>query len=134
MARSSLGLFLFAAAALLVGCQSADTPAPASAAKPSAQGEPEGFVIREFLGNAQEPEIYPTAVSAAANGDVYVSSDKNGSLGHVPGMGRILIARDTKGAGVADQVIEYTKVESPRGGHFVGGVFYLVHPPFLSKF
>jgi putative heme-binding domain-containing protein len=113
MARSSLGLFLFAAAA---------------------QAVPEGFVIREFLGNAQVPEIYPTAVAAAANGDVYVSSDKNGSLGHVPGMGRILIARDTKGAGVADQVIEYTKVESPRGGHFVGGVFYLVHPPFLSKF
>jgi putative heme-binding domain-containing protein len=113
MVRSSLGLFLFAAAA---------------------QAVPEGFVIREFLGNAQEPEIYPTAVSAAANGDVYVSSDKNGSLGHVPGMGRILIARDTKGAGVADQVIEYTKVESPRGGHFVGGVLYLVHPPFLSRF
>ena len=113
MVRSSLGLFLFAAAA---------------------QAVPEGFVIREFLGNAQEPEIYPTAVSAAANGDVYVSSDKNGSLGHTPGMGRILIARDTKGAGVADQVIEYTKVESPRGGHFVGGVLYLVHPPFLSKF
>ncbi|PHX57933.1 MAG: hypothetical protein CK553_01940 [Opitutia bacterium] len=113
MPRSSLVLFLFAAAA---------------------QAVPEGFVIREFLGNAQDPEIYPTAVSAAANGDVYVSSDKNGSLGHKPGMGRILIARDTKGAGVADQVIEYTKVESPRGGHFVGGVLYLVHPPFLSKF
>jgi len=95
---------------------------------------PDGFVIREFLGNAQVPEIYPTAVTAAANGDVYVSSDKNGSLGHKPGMGRILIARDTKGAGVADQVIEYTKVESPRGGHYVGGVLYLVHPPFLSKF
>jgi len=113
MPRSFLALFLFAAAA---------------------QAVPEGFVIREFLGNAQEPEIYPTAVSAAANGDLYVSSDKNGSLGHTPGMGRILLARDTKGAGVADQVIEYTKVESPRGGHFVGGVFYLVHPPFLSKF
>ncbi len=113
MVRSSLSLLFFAAAA---------------------QAVPEGFTIREFLGNAQEPEIYPTAVSAAANGDVYVSSDKNGSLGHVPGMGRILIARDTKGAGVADQVIEYTKVESPRGGHFVGGILYLVHPPFLSKF
>ena len=41
MARSSLGLFLFAAAA---------------------QAVPEGLVIREFLGNAQEPEIYQTAV------------------------------------------------------------------------
>src|SRR6218665_1917430 len=42
---------------------------------------PEGFVIREFGGPPQLE--YPTAVSAAANGDVYVSSDKNGSLGHV---------------------------------------------------
>ena len=37
---------------------------------------PEGFVIREFGGPPQLE--YPTAVSAAANGDVYVSSDKNG--------------------------------------------------------
>ncbi|TSA31731.1 MAG: hypothetical protein D4R66_06985 [Opitutales bacterium] len=100
----------------------------------AAQAVPEGFTIREFVGNAQEPELYPTALSAAANGDLYISSDRNGSLGHTPGMGRILIARDTKGAGVADTMIEYTKVESPRGGHYVGGILYLVHPPFLSKF
>ncbi len=113
MVRSTLGLLFLTAAAHAV---------------------PEGFTIREFVGTAQEPEIYPTAVSAAANGDVYISSDKNGSLGHIKGMGRILLARDTKGAGKADVMIEYTKVESPRGGHFVGGSLYLVHPPFLSKF
>jgi putative heme-binding domain-containing protein len=113
MVRSTLGLLFLTAAAHAV---------------------PEGFTIREFVGTAQEPEIYPTAVTAAANGDVYISSDKNGSLGHIKGMGRILLARDTKGAGKADVMIEYTKVESPRGGHFVGGVLYLVHPPFLSKF
>ncbi len=100
----------------------------------SAHAVPEGFLIREFVGTAQEPELYPTAVSAAANGDLYISSDKNGSLGHKPNMGRILIARDSKGAGVADTMIEFTRVDSPRGGHFVGGVLYLVHPPFLSKF
>ena len=113
MVRSTLGLLFLTAAAHAV---------------------PEGFTIREFVGTAQEPEIYPTAVAAAANGDVYISSDKNGSLGHIKGMGRILLARDTKGAGKADVMIEYTKVESPRGGHFVGGALYLVHPPFLSKF
>jgi len=113
MVRSTLGLLFLTAAAHAV---------------------PEGFTIREFVGTAQEPEIYPTAVSAAANGDVYISSDKNGSLGHTKGMGRILLARDTKGVGKADVMIEYTKVESPRGGHYVGGVLYLVHPPFLSKF
>ena len=55
MVRSTLGLLFLSAAAHAV---------------------PEGFTIREFVGTAQEPEIYPTAVSAAANGDVYVSSDK----------------------------------------------------------
>lgn len=113
MVRSTLGLLFLAAAA---------------------QAVPDGFIIREFVGNAQEPELYPTAVSAAANGDLYISSDKNGSLGHIPGMGRILIARDTKGAGVADTMIEYAKVDSPRGGHMVGGVLYLVHPPYLSAY
>jgi putative heme-binding domain-containing protein len=98
----------------------------------AAQAVPPGFVIREFVGNAEEPELYPTAVSAAAGGDVYISSDKNGSLGHLKDMGRILIARDTKNAGRADQMIEFARVDSPRGGHFVGGVFYLIHPPFLS--
>lgn len=96
------------------------------------QALPPGFVIREFVGTEQEPELYPTAVSAAAGGDVYISSDKNGSLGHEKDMGRILIARDTNNAGRADTMIEFARVESPRGGHIVGGVFYLVHPPFLS--
>ena len=113
MVRSSLSLLFFAAAA---------------------QAVPEGFTIHEFVGTKQEPELYPTALSAAANGDLYISSDKNGSLGHTPGLGRILIARDTKGTGVADTMIEYTKVDSPRGGHFLNGALYLVHPPFLSVY
>ncbi len=100
----------------------------------SAHALPEGFLIREFVGDSQEPELYPTAVSAAANGDVYISSDKNGSLGHLKDMGRILIARDTKGEGKADTMIEFARVDSPRGGHLAGGAFYLVHPPFLSVF
>ena len=95
MVRSTLGLLFLTAAAHAV---------------------PEGFTIREFVGTAQEPEIYPTAVSAAANGDVYVSSDKNGSLGHVPGMGRILIARDTKGAGVAEELADDEPFRHGLGG------------------
>ncbi|MEY4775939.1 MAG: hypothetical protein RL759_452, partial [Verrucomicrobiota bacterium] len=54
MVRPTLSLLFFAAAAHAV---------------------PEGFTIREFVGTTQEPEIYPTAVAAAANGDVYISSD-----------------------------------------------------------
>ncbi len=100
----------------------------------SASALPEGFVIRDFVGPDLEPELYPTAVSAAANGDVYISSDRNGSLGKEKDMGRILLARDTKGAGKADTLIEYVRIESPRGGHMVGGILYLIHPPFLTAF
>lgn len=100
----------------------------------SAQALPDGFVIRDFVGPDLEPELYPTAVSAAANGDVYISSDRNGSLGHGKDMGRILIARDKDNDGKADQLIEFTKADSPRGGHYVGGVLYLIHPPFLTAF
>lgn len=94
---------------------------------------PEGFIIREFGG---PPNLeYPTAVSAAANGDVYVSSDKNGSLGHVDAYGKIVLARDTDNDGKADKFIDFVPdVDSPRGGHFVGGTFYLIHPPYLSSF
>jgi putative heme-binding domain-containing protein len=94
---------------------------------------PEGFVIREFGGPPQLE--YPTAVSAAANGDVYVSSDKNGSLGHVDAYGKIVLARDTDNDGKADKFIDFVPdVDSPRGGHIVGGTFYLIHPPYLSSF
>lgn len=99
-----------------------------------ASAVPEGFVIREFVGPDLEPELYPTAVTAAANGDVYISSDRNGSLGHGKDMGRILVARDRNGDGKADQLTEFTKADSPRGGHLAGGVLYLIHPPYLTAF
>ena len=94
---------------------------------------PDGFVIREFAGPPQVE--YPTGISAAANGDVYVSVDKNGSLGHEKDFGKIVIARDSDGDGRADWFSDYVpKVDSPRGGHFVGGDFYLIHPPYLTRF
>jgi putative heme-binding domain-containing protein len=94
---------------------------------------PEGFVIREFAGPPQVE--YPTGISAAANGDVYVSVDKNGSLGHEKDYGKIVIARDSDGDGRADWFSDYVpSVDSPRGGHFVGGDFYLIHPPYLTRF
>src|SRR5690606_26757092 len=94
---------------------------------------PDGFEIQEF---AKPPQVeYPTAISAAANGDVYVSSDKNGSLGHEPGYGKIVRARDTDGDGQADDFLDFVPdVDSPRGGHFTGGTLYLIHPPYLSSF
>ncbi len=94
---------------------------------------PEGFTIHEF---AAPPEAdYPAAITVAPNGDVYVSSDQNGSLGKKEGMGRIIRCRDTDGDGKADDYVHFVPdVDSPRGGHLVGDTLYLIHPPYLSTF
>lgn len=103
------------------------------AAAGSAGAVPPGFEIKDF---AAPPDAdYPTAITAAANGDVYVSSDQNGSLGHKEHMGRIIRCRDKDGDGKADEFIKFVPdVSSPRGGHFVGDTLYLIHPPFLSSY
>ncbi len=89
--------------------------------------------MKEF---AAPPEAdYPAAITVSASGDVYVSSDQNGSLGHKENMGRIIRCRDKDGDGKADEFIHFVPdVDSPRGGHFVGDTLYLIHPPYLSSF
>jgi len=89
------------------------------------------------LSNWAEPfEVdYPTALTAAADGTVYVSVDKNGSLGKDKTMGKIVACKDTNGDGKADKFTDFVPdVDSPRGGHFVRDTLYLIHPPFLSSF
>lgn len=94
---------------------------------------PEGWKINLFAGPPDAD--YPAAISAAANGDIYISCDPNGSLGKDPKFGRIIRATDTNGDGKADAFQDFVKlVNSPRGGHFVGSTFFLIHPPFLSSF
>ena len=94
---------------------------------------PAGFKIQTY---AEYPEVnYPTAISAAANGDVYVSSDPNGSLGHVQGYGKVIRCRDTNGDGKADEFKDFVPtLHSPRGGHFLRDTLYIIHPPYLSSF
>ena len=78
---------------------------------------------------------YPTALTAAADGTVYVSCDKNGSLGKEKNFGRVVACRDTDGDHRADSFVDFIpKIDSPRGGHFVRDTLYLVHPPFVSAF
>ncbi|MES2995696.1 MAG: c-type cytochrome [Verrucomicrobiota bacterium] len=105
----------------------------ALAAAPLAIAQPAGFQLNVF---AAPPNIeYPTCVIAGANGDVYVSSDKNGSLGHTPDFGRVIRCTDTDGDGKADKFVDFVpKINSPRGGHFVGDTLYIIHPPFLSSY
>ena len=93
----------------------------------------QAFEIHDF---AAPPQVsWPVSLAAAANGDVYVSSDQNGSLGKAKGMGKIVRLRDTDNDGKADQFINFVPdVDSPRGGHLVGDTFYLIHPPYMSSF
>jgi len=99
----------------------------------SACALPEGFVMKEFAGPPNAD--YPTGISVSATGDVYVSSDQNGSLGHDKHMGRIIRCRDKDGDGKADEFIHFVPdVDSPRGCHFVGDTLYLIHPPFLTSY
>ncbi|MBC7366745.1 MAG: c-type cytochrome [Undibacterium sp.] len=94
---------------------------------------PEGFDVTLFANAAAAN--YPVFVAAAPNGDVYVSSDGNGSLGRQPHRGRILRLRDTDGDGRADQVTEFVKdLDSPRGLVWDHDRLYVVHPPHVSAF
>ncbi|BCX48358.1 hypothetical protein HAHE_22660 [Haloferula helveola] len=94
---------------------------------------PEGFEIHDFAGPPNAD--YPAAITVAPNGDVYVSSDQNGSLGKQKDMGRIIRCRDTDGDGKADDFVHFVPtIDSPRGGHIVGDTLYLIHPPYLSSF
>lgn len=94
---------------------------------------PPGWKANVFAGPPDAE--YPTSISAAANGDIYISSDPNSSLGKNPDFGSVVRARDTDGDGKADQFVKFIPhVKSPRGGHFVGGTHYLIHPPYLTSY
>ncbi len=94
---------------------------------------PEGFDVTLF--SNWQAANYPVYVAAAPNGDLYVSSDGNGSLGRDPGRGRVLRLRDTNGDGRADEVKEFVKnVDSPRGLIWDHDRLYLLHPPHISVF
>ncbi len=94
---------------------------------------PEGFDLTLF---ASPPAVnYPVYVSADLNGDLYVGSDGNGSLGRSPHRGRVVRLRDTEGKGHATQVTEFVKdVDSPRGMVWDHDRLYLIHPPDISVY
>jgi putative membrane-bound dehydrogenase-like protein len=94
---------------------------------------PEGFAATIF---AKPPEVnYPVFVSAAVDGTVYVSSDRNGSLDRAQHRGRVLRVRDTDGDGHADEVKQFVPdVDSPRGLVWDRDRLYLLHPPHLSVY
>ena len=94
---------------------------------------PDAFDITLF--SPSQTANYPVYVAAAPSGDLFVSSDGNGSLGRDPHRGRVLRLRDTDRDGRADEVTEFVKdVDSPRGLIWDHDRLYLLHPPHISVF
>ena len=94
---------------------------------------PEGFEKTLFA--PWQTANYPVYVAASPDGDLYVSSDGNGSLGREPGRGRVLRLRDTDKDGRADEVTEFIRdIDSPRGLIWDHDRLYLLHPPHISVF
>ena len=94
---------------------------------------PEGFDVTLFA--PWQMANYPTYLAAAPNGDLYVSSDGNGSLGRQPHRGRVLRLRDTDQDGRADQVTEFIRdIDSPRGILWDHDRLYVLHPPHIDVF
>jgi len=58
----------------------------------------------------------------------------NGSVGTTRGMGEIVGLRDTNGDGVADESLEFAKVDAPRGLVASGNTVFVLHPPHISAF
>jgi putative membrane-bound dehydrogenase-like protein len=94
---------------------------------------PEGFERTVF---AAPPAVsYPVFVSAAPDGTLYVSSDKNGSLDRAAHRGSIIRLRDLDGDGRADESkLFVADVDSPRGLVWDRDRLYVLHPPHLSAF
>ncbi len=96
---------------------------------------------------------YPTSVSAAIDGTIFVAIDENGSIGRdrnpaagvegpkdgrIPG--KVVRMRDMDGDGRADEFKTFCEVESPRGviwdapSGTAPGTLYVMHPPNLTAY
>lgn len=85
---------------------------------------------------AQSPEINcPVSVVAEPGGAVFALCDGNAGLGRLPNQGSVWRLVDENDDGKADYATRYLpNIDTPRGGHFLDGTLYLVHPPFISAF
>ncbi len=120
-------------------------PAFAAEAPPRTEAEilksvkvPDGYEATVF---ALPPTVgYPTAVSASADGVLFIAIDENGSLDAKPGRGRVLRCIDSDGDGKADQFTTFAEMDSPRGVIWDGpsgagpGTLYVMHPPNLTAY
>src|SRR5215204_603999 len=93
---------------------------------------PTGWNVTIF---AEPPNVsYPTCLSTAPNGDLYVGIDENGSIDAKPNRGRVVRCTDTDGDGKADKFVTFASMDSPRGIWFENNVLYVQHPPLVEAF
>ncbi|WP_339742776.1 discoidin domain-containing protein [uncultured Rubinisphaera sp.] len=93
---------------------------------------PAEFEVRAF---GLPPEVnYPVCLSCAPTGEVFVGVDEMGSLGKEEGRGKILRCADRDGDGKADEIIEFAKVDHPRGLIYDQGKLWVLHPPQLTLY
>ena len=93
---------------------------------------PAGWQVTMF---AAQPDVgYPTCLSTAPNGDLYVGIDENGSIDAKANRGRVVRCTDTDGDGQADKFVTFATMDSPRGIWFDHSTLYVMHPPFVSAF
>jgi len=99
---------------------------------------PDGYQATVF---AKPPELaYPTALSAAPDGTLFVAVDENGSLGNDAKRGRVVRVRDVDGDGHADEFKVFATMDSPRGVIWDGVLgkpsvrVHVMHPPNLTTY
>ncbi len=93
---------------------------------------PKGFEVSLFAGPPQV--TYPVCITTSVEGEVFVGVDEQGSLGKVPGRGKVVRCLDTDGDGKADRFNDFAKMDHPRGLVHDNGTLWVLHPPFLSAF
>ncbi|NBV85346.1 MAG: heme-binding domain-containing protein [Verrucomicrobia bacterium] len=134
--RTKTAVFFVACSGLfapLAFLSAAETPVPTVEQLLKDVTVAEGFEATIFA--TPDQVNYPVFCAAAPDGTLFVSSDKNGSLGRSPNMGKIVRLRDTKGTGRADEVKDFVpNVDAPRGLVWDKDRLYLVHPPHLSVY
>ena len=127
---------------MVLAKQDAKPPAPAERVMLSNQGPKPAFrplpkVDGLSLGFfAKAPEINcPVSIVAEPGGAVFALCDGNAGLGRLPNQGSVWRLIDEDDDGKADYATRYLpNIDTPRGGHFLDGTLYLVHPPFISAY
>ncbi|HUQ02579.1 MAG TPA: hypothetical protein VM261_08800 [Kofleriaceae bacterium] len=98
----------------------------------AAMKAPDGFTMVSYAGPPFA--MYPTVVTPAPDGSVYVGVDLNLAQGAVKGRGRVMRLVDSDDDGHADKYTTFVDLDSPRGIAVDGNTVYVLAPPNLTAY